>query len=88
MGSTPFEGTMRLHSLIKLTDEYREILTKELPNVRKPEFYEQFMANESFVYIGEVVQMPGHIICAGVQDGKVYVGFHDDDFVELTDDEA
>lgn len=79
---------MRLHALIKLTDEHREILRDELKNVNRPEFYEQFMSNESFVYIGEVVQMPGHIICAGVQDGKIYVGFHDDDFVELTDDEA
>ena len=34
------------------------------------------------VYLGEVVDMPGHGIFAG-QSGKVYFGYHTDDFEEV-----
>lgn len=80
----------RYGALIKLTDEYRKIIENEIAkeHVKKPKFYKGFLSNESFVYLGEVAQMSGHIICAGVLDGKIYVGFHDDDFRELTDDEV
>lgn len=80
---------MRYGALIKLEQEYIDILRKciDRKEVANTTYYEEFLSNSAFVYLGEVVQMPGHIICAG-KNGKVYFGFHDDDFRELTDDEA
>ena len=90
MRSVHTKVRLRYGALIKITQEYRDILQKEidLNNMKKPEFYKAFLANNAYVYLGEVVQMPGHIICAGEYDGRVYIGFHDDDFIELTDEEA
>jgi hypothetical protein len=75
--------------MITLTDEHRAGLEDTVARglVTNPEFYTQFMANPFYIYLGEVTQMPGHIFCAG-RDGKVYTGFHPEDFRLLTDDET
>lgn len=75
-------------SLIKLQKKYIDILTQciKKKQVKDVKYYKQFLSNSVFVYLGEIPQMSGHIICAG-KDGKVYFGFHDDDFQELTEEE-
>ena len=81
-------------TLIKIRKWYRKYLTDDLALSEKDrgykmneKYYKQFLSNEVFVYLGEIPQMSGHIICAG-RDGKVYFGFHDDDFKRIPDDEA
>jgi len=46
-----------------------------------------FYSNEVFVYLGEMVNMPGHVIVAG-RDGFVYFGYHPENFEEVPEDET
>lgn len=55
-----------------------------------PEEYHKkypFKEDDVFVFLGEIKQMPGHCIVAG-KDGRVIWGYHTENFVELTEDEA
>lgn len=79
-------------SLIKIKKWYRKCLEDDIANENleykmNVEYYKEFLSNEAFVYLGEIPQMTGHIICAG-RNGKIYFGFHDDDFKVLTEDEV
>ena len=52
----------------------------------------------TFIYLGDIVQMPGHAIIVGHRtsnpkkrpkfEGKIFSGFHTENFVDLTDEEA
>lgn len=86
---------MRNNVLVKLKPDYRNILERELnKNVRGEvasewgsDYYYNFLSNDVFVFLGEIANMPGHGIFVG-RDGKMYWGFHPDDFYELEDDEV
>ncbi|RKZ78055.1 MAG: hypothetical protein DRQ35_06580 [Gammaproteobacteria bacterium] len=45
-----------------------------------------FSKKHRYIYMGEIPNMGGHCIVMD-DDGKMYVGYHTDNFVELTDDE-
>jgi hypothetical protein len=47
-------------------------------------FYEDF----PLVFLGEIQNMPGHGIFAGHRTGRIYSGYHIDQFVELDEDEV
>lgn len=76
-----------MNSIVKLSDWYRKHLTeyhKENTPVNK-EYYDELLASSSFVYMGEIDNMPGHGIFVS-KLGRVFWGFHMDDF-ELEADE-
>ena len=47
-----------------------------------------FSIYDHFVFLGEVKQMPGHCVVAHTKTGQVHVGYHTDNFVELTEEEC
>ena len=47
-----------------------------------------FADTDKFIYLGDIVQMPGHCILIRFSDGKVFSAYHTENFVELTDDET
>lgn len=47
-----------------------------------------FTKDDTFVYLGDIVQMPGHCIVIRMKDGKVFCGYHTEDFVEIPEEEA
>ena len=47
-----------------------------------------FGPEDRFVYIGDIVQMPGHCIVVRMSDGQNFAGYHTDDFIELTEEEV
>lgn len=47
-----------------------------------------FYAEEVYVYLGEIVNMPGHGIFVGRRTQKVYFGYHIEDFEEISDEEV
>lgn len=54
-----------------------------------PKGYEDqypFKTGQHFLFLGEIVQMPGHCIIVDKQ-GKVFWGYHTDNFREPTEDE-
>lgn len=83
--------TIRAMALVKLTPEYRDDFSKthkihSLPR-DKYEYYTSFYKEENLIFVGEIVNMPGHGIFIGAS-GKIYSGFHLDNFIELSDDEV
>jgi hypothetical protein len=56
-----------------------------------PEKYHKmypFEDGESYLFLGEIVNMPGHCAVVCSQTGRTYIGYHTEDFIELTEDEV
>jgi len=55
-----------------------------------PKYQHEYPFSESdrFVYMGDIVQMPGHCVVVRLGDGKVFTCYHTDDFIELVDKEV
>jgi hypothetical protein len=53
------------------------------PDIRKQY---PFVVDEAVLFIGEIVNMPGHCVVVR-KDGKVLWGYGTDKFIELTEDE-
>jgi hypothetical protein len=47
-----------------------------------------FQAGASYIFFGEIPNMPGHCVVAEQQSGRLYAGFHTEHFIELTEDEV
>ena len=47
-----------------------------------------FKEKGTYIFFGEIPNMPDHCIVADYKTGKIYSGYHTDNFVELTDDET
>jgi hypothetical protein len=47
-----------------------------------------FMNGRTYVFFGEIPNMPGHCVVADRQTGQLYCGYHIENFIELTDDES
>jgi hypothetical protein len=46
-----------------------------------------FVKGKAYLFLGEIPNMPGHCALAE-SNGKVMFGYHTDEFIELTEDEA
>ena len=42
-----------------------------------------FRPGSTYVFLGEIPNMPGHSIVADQQSGRIYSGYHTDHFIEL-----
>jgi len=47
-----------------------------------------FRAGVAYIFLGEIPNMPGHCVVADHGSGKIYSGYHTDNFVELRKDET
>lgn len=47
-----------------------------------------FLEKDTYVFLGEIPNMPGHCVVLNHRTGKVYSGYHTDNFIELTEDEV
>ncbi len=74
---------LRLNSLVRFAPWYIDWCTNSGLMPTGVGFY----SNEVFVYLGETVNMPGHVIVAG-KDGNVYFGYHPENFEEVPEDET
>lgn len=48
--------------------------------------YYPFIKDMSYLFLGEIPNMPGHCVLIGKNE-KHYIGYHIEDFIELTVDE-
>lgn len=83
--STDFEAAIQ--------DELDDLRRRKLPRVvivdAMPKGYEDkypWKAGDSMLFLGELANMPGHCVVAD-RAGRVFWGFHTDNFREPTDDE-
>ncbi len=47
----------------------------------------QMDKNSTFIYMGDIIDMPGHGIFIGVQDHLTWAGFHTDDFEQVPEED-
>ena len=47
-----------------------------------------FRAGRAYIFLGEIANMPGHCVVADHSSGKLYSGYHTENFVEFTPDET
>lgn len=47
-----------------------------------------FKKDGVYVFFGEIANMPGHCVVADHETGRIYSGYHTENFVELSDDEV
>lgn len=68
----------RQYSLVKVAQWYLDFLNeKDCP----------LFQEKTFIFLGEIPNMQGHCVVVGHKTGKIFSGFHIEDFVELTEDE-
>lgn len=56
-----------------------------------PDGYEHtypFRSGDVMVILGEIDQMPGHVVVANIKTGQVFCGFHADNFIRLSKDKS
>jgi len=66
-------------SIVMLEDWYREHLKKTNDH--------RFDKDNFFIYLGEIPNMPGNCVVIGHESGKIYSGYHTEDFRLPTEDE-
>ena len=47
-----------------------------------------FTKGGAYLFLGEIVNMPGHCVLVCSKTGQTFVGYHTDNFIELTEEEA
>ena len=46
-----------------------------------------FTEKDNFIYLGDIENMVGHCVVIETKSGRVFSGYHTEQFIELTDDE-
>ena len=67
-------------SIVMMQDWYRE----ELKEVNMDYVFDK---DNLFIYLGEIPNMPGHCVLIGHESGKIYSGYHIEDFRLPTENE-
>ena len=49
--------------------------------------YSPLLKEETFIFLGEIPNMKEHCVIAGRLSGRIYSGYHIQDFEELTENE-
>ena len=44
------------------------------------------MQEKVFIYFGEIPNMPGHCVVSGHESGRLFSGYHIDNFQEIDED--
>lgn len=47
-----------------------------------------FKSNRVYIFLGEISNMSGHCVVADHKTGRIYSGYHTENFVELAEDEV
>ncbi|MBV8658173.1 MAG: hypothetical protein JO142_10160 [Burkholderiales bacterium] len=77
--NTPSFARPRPYSLVTIKDQLQEAArTHELP----------FLHDLPLIFLGEIPNMPEHGVFAGHRSGRLYSGYHIEQFIELSEDET
>lgn len=47
-----------------------------------------FVKGQAYLFLGEIKNMPGHCALLDTKSDKNFIGYHPDNFVELTEEEV
>jgi len=71
----------RFNSLVKFD-------RADIPDEIWETHYKEKFENKHFIYLGEIPNMESHCTLLEVCTGEFLVGYHTNDFIELTDEET
>jgi len=72
----------RQYSLVKVLQWYLDFLKEK--NIQDCPLSQE----KTFIFLGEMPNMRGHCVVVGQKTGKVFCGYHIENFIELTEDET
>lgn len=49
--------------------------------------YKKIFGPSPYIFLGEIPNMYGHCVICSYQTGKIYCGYHTDNFIEIEEDE-
>jgi len=79
------EKKIRQYARITLADWYKDEMKKiNFDMFEKEKYGKGDRAIVILVYLGEIPNMQGHCVVAGWMSGRVYSGFHTENFREMT----
>ena len=59
----------------------------KMPKKYHKDYLKTFEKDKHYLFIGEIPNMPGHCVISK-EGGVITLGWHTDDFIELTDEET
>ena len=71
----------RVNSLVKFDKD-------DCPEGHWEDYYKDVFEDKVFIYLGEIPNMKWHCSLIERGTGKLLVGYHTDDFIELTEDDV
>lgn len=79
MGKGELVNQPRQYSLVRFAFEHLS-----------PKYHDKypFEPDGVYVYFGEIPNMPDHCVVADHRTGKIYSGYHAENFLELSEDET
>ncbi len=69
---------MRQYALVELTEEFRKAMDGQKDH--------PLMKEKTFVFFGEIPNMPGHCVVSGHESGRVFSGYDIDSFQEIQEE--
>jgi hypothetical protein len=75
------KNTPRQYSLVKIEPKHKKWLEENASDTI-------LLKEKTFVFLGEIPNMPEHCIIAGQESGKIYSGYDIENFVELSSEEV
>jgi len=72
---------LRQYAFVRLATFYKKMCVEQ--KVKSP-----LLSEEVFIFLGEIPNMQGHCVIVGHTTGKIYIGYHIEDFEELSRDET
>ena len=69
---------MRQYAIVELTEEYKKAMDGQRDH--------PIMKEKTFIFFGEIPNMPGHCVVSGNESGKVFSGYHIENFQEIQEE--
>lgn len=66
----------------------RSLVRLRLPLPTAPRNALPFKSGTTYLFLGEIVNMPGHCVVAEQKTGRLFTGYHTDNFEEIPKDEV
>jgi hypothetical protein len=70
---------MRQYALVELANDFKKAMATDKDH--------PIMQENAFIYFGEIPNMLGHCVVSGHKSGKIFSGYHIENFQEITEEE-
>lgn len=74
------------HSIIPRPLSFVRFSSSNTPTAINSQY--PFRAEASYIFLGEIPNMPGHCVVAEHESGRIYSGYHTENFTEIPEDEV